>query len=102
MDIENVLSRFPRAKLLDAHTPLHDLPRLTASVGGAAIAVKRDDAMALAFGGNKVRQLEYYLGDALAKGADTVLITSAVQSNFMRLTAAACCQLGLECHVQLE
>ena len=41
--------------------------------------------MALAFGGNKVRQLEYYLGDALAKGADTVLITSAVQSNFMRL-----------------
>ena len=57
MDIENVLSRFPRANLLDARTPLHDLPRLKAVVGRAAIAVKRDDAMALAFGCNVVEGL---------------------------------------------
>ena len=57
MEIENALSCFPRANLVDAHTPLHDLPRLTAAVGGAAIAVKRDDAMALAFGCNVVEGL---------------------------------------------
>ncbi len=102
MDLDRALSDFPRVNLLDTRTPLHPLPRLSTAAGGAAISIKRDDAMALAFGGNKVRQLEYYLGDALAKGADTVLITSAVQSNFMRLTAAACAKLGLECHVQLE
>tara|TARA_B100000686_G_scaffold164657_1_gene172310 strand:+ start:282 stop:500 length:219 start_codon:yes stop_codon:yes gene_type:complete len=57
LDIENVLSRFLRANLLDARTPLHDLPRLTAVVGRAAIAIKRDDAMAMAFGCNVVEGL---------------------------------------------
>ena len=76
MDIANALSRFPRTNLLDAYTPLHDFLRLTVDVGGAAIAGKRNDALALAFGGNKVCTLECYLDDALAKGVDTVLITS--------------------------
>jgi D-cysteine desulfhydrase/L-cysteate sulfo-lyase len=46
--------------------------------------------------------LEFYLGEAVSQGADTVLITGAVQSNFVRLTAAAACKLGLACHIQLE
>jgi len=51
--------------------------------------IKRDDCTGLAFGGNKVRQLEFYLGEAAAQGEDTILITGAVQSNFVRLAAAA-------------
>ena len=58
--------------------------------------------MVLAFGGNKVRQLEYYMGAAVAAGADTVLVTGAVQSNFVRTTAAAAAKLGLAAEVQLE
>ena len=54
------------------------MPNLTAYCGGARLFVKRDDCTGLAFGGNKVRQLEFYFGDALVKGADTILITSAV------------------------
>ena len=66
------------------------------------IFVKRDDCTGLGFGGNKVRQLEFYLGDALEKGCDTVLSTGAIQSNYMRTLAAAAGKLGLECHIQLE
>ena len=64
--------------------------------------VKRDDCTGLAFGGNKVRQLEFYFGDALAQGATLALITGAVQSNFVRTAAASAAKLGLKCLVQLE
>ena len=77
------------------------MPNLSADCG-ARLFVKRDDCTGLAFGGNKVRQLEFYFGEAVAEGADTVLITGAVQSNFVRLAAAAAGQLGMTCHIQLE
>lgn len=92
----------PRAGLAGAPTTLEPLDRLTASNTGARLWAKRDDLQGLAFGGNKVRQLDYYFGAALAEGADTVLITGAVQSNFCRLCAAFAAKLGLDCHLQLE
>jgi len=96
------LDQFPRARLCALPTPLEDMPRLTASVGAGRLLVKRDDCTGLAMGGNKVRQLEFYLGEALARHCDTILITGAVQSNFVRLAAAAAAKLGLACHIQLE
>ncbi|MEX3009430.1 D-cysteine desulfhydrase family protein [Hoeflea sp. TYP-13] len=69
---------------------------------GVSLLAKRDDAQPLAMGGNKVRQLEYYLGPGREQGADTVLITGAVQSNFVRLCAAAARKIGWEAIVQLE
>ena len=96
------ISSFARAELWSQPTPLERANNLEKKINGGAVFIKRDDCNGLAFGGNKVRQLEYYLGDALAKGADTVLMTGAVQSNFVRTAAAACCKLGLHCHVQLE
>ncbi len=100
--VENALESFPRAIVDRQATPLESLPNLTRRLGGAALYVKRDDLSPLAFGGNKVRQLEYYFGEALAKQADTVLITGAVQSNFARLTAAFAAKFNLQCHIQLE
>ncbi len=100
--VENALESFPRAVIDHQATPLESLPNLTRHLGGAALYVKRDDLNPLAFGGNKVRQLEYYFGDALAKQADTMLITGAVQSNFVRLTAAFAAKFNLQCHIQLE
>lgn len=96
------LAGYPRAPLAHRPTPLEPMPRLTARLGGAALFVKRDDCTGLAFGGNKVRQLEFHFGAALAAGADTVLITGAVQSNYVRTAAAAAARLGLACEVQLE
>lgn len=99
------LGRFaemPRAGLSRVETPLERLDRLSAANTGATIWAKRDDMQGLAFGGNKVRQLDYYFGEAIQQGADTVLITGAVQSNFCRLCAAFAAKLGLACHIQLE
>ncbi|MEO1492411.1 MAG: D-cysteine desulfhydrase family protein [Pseudomonadota bacterium] len=95
------LSEMPSAGLA-RQTPFELLPNLSRSQRGAALWAKRDDMDGMAFGGNKVRQLDYYFGAALAEGADTVLITGAVQSNFCRLCAAFAAKLGLECHLQLE
>ncbi|TQV75819.1 D-cysteine desulfhydrase family protein [Denitrobaculum tricleocarpae] len=97
------LAELPRARLFHAPTHLEFMPNLTAACGGKrALYVKRDDLTDMAFGGNKVRQLEFYLGEAQAQGADTVLITGAVQSNFARLTAAGARKLGMESHIQWE
>ena len=95
------IARFPRVWLGHAPTPLDTAPNLGAALG-VELWIKRDDCTGLAFGGNKVRQLEFYLGEAQARGADTVLVTGAVQSNLTRLTASGARRLGMEAHVQLE
>ena len=92
---------FARAELLSAQTPIEPLARLSETLG-VDLYVKRDDLAGLPFGGNKSRQLEYYLGAALAQRADTILITGAVQSNFVRTAASAAARLGLQTVVQLE
>ena len=100
--LDRALARWPRASLVHAPTPLEKLPRLSECYPGHSLYLKRDDCTGLAMGGNKARQLEFYLGDAMSQDCDTVLSTGAVQSNYMRMLAAGAAKLGLECHVQLE
>ena len=89
----------PRVSLINLPTPLEECRRLRAALGGPRLLVKRDDLTGLALGGNKSRKLEFLLGDALAKGADTVITSGSVQTNHGRLTAAACAKLGLACYL---
>lgn len=95
------LSRFPRVPLLEGPTPIQELKRLNATLGGVRIFVKRDDFTAIGGGGNKLRKLEFLLGDAKAQGADTVITVGARQSNHARLTAAACAHAGFKCELVL-
>ncbi|KIC40567.1 1-aminocyclopropane-1-carboxylate deaminase [Ruegeria sp. ANG-R] len=101
MTQDNKLDRFPRAQFMSGPTPLERLDRLSSELG-IDLWLKRDDLTGLGFGGNKTRQLEFYLGDALQQGADTILITGAVQSNFVRSAAAAAAKLGMQSVLQLE
>lgn len=101
LDLLPELKKYPTVDLDLQRTSLDLLPRLGDRFG-IELYVKRDDTLPLAMGGNKVRQLEYYLGPAQLQGADTVLITGAVQSNFVRLCAAAARKLGWQAVVQLE
>ena len=96
------LARFPRARFAHLPTPLEPAPRLGEALGGVNLFVKRDDCTGLAGGGNKTRKLEFLVGDALAKGADTLVTQGAVQSNHVRQTAAAAARFGLACEVILE
>lgn len=91
------LSRFPRLSLARLPTPIEPLSRLSAHLGGPRLYVKRDDLTGLGLGGNKLRKLEFLLGEAQALGADTVLTVGALQSNHARQTAAACARQGLDC-----
>ena len=91
-----------------AHTPtplerMNNLSRKLATPEGEInLWIKRDDCTGLAAGGNKARQLEFYLGEAVAQSADIILTTGAVQSNHVRMTVAAARKLGMDCEVQYE
>ncbi|MBP7866016.1 MAG: pyridoxal-phosphate dependent enzyme [Acidobacteria bacterium] len=82
--------------LLPGPTPLTEAPRLTRRLGGPRILVKRDDLTGRGLGGNKVRKLEYLLGEALAEGATHVVTGGGAQSNHACLTAVTARMAGLE------
>lgn len=93
----------PRFRLFDAPSPLVRAPRLAAALGdGADIWMKREDLLPVAFGGNKLRNLEFLVGGALADGADTLVTSGRRWSNHCRLTAAAGARAGLDVHLVLS
>jgi 1-aminocyclopropane-1-carboxylate deaminase len=92
------LASFARYPLLFGPSPIQRLDRLTKHLGGATLWAKREDCNSgLAFGGNKVRKLEYLLADALAQGCDTLVSIGGVQSNHTRQVAAVAAHAGLAC-----
>lgn len=95
-ELAALLARLPRTHLATTPTPLQELPRFSAELGGPRILVKRDDLTGLAFGGNKIRQLEFFIGDALAAQADVLIAGGSFsQSNHARASAAAARASGL-------
>jgi 1-aminocyclopropane-1-carboxylate deaminase/D-cysteine desulfhydrase-like pyridoxal-dependent ACC family enzyme len=85
----------PRANLAALPTPLERAPRLSKELG-VEVWLKRDDVGSLGLAGNKVRKLEFSLGEAIAQGRATVVTLGAPQSNHARTTAAAAARLGLQ------
>lgn len=91
------LADFPRYPLTFGPSPVHPLRRLSAHLGGPDLWMKREDVSSgLAYGGNKVRKLEYIVPDVLASGADTLVSIGGVQSNHTRQVAAVAAHLGLK------
>jgi len=90
------VSTLPRIPFAFVPTPLEDAPRLAAAIGHPRVVVKRDDLTGFAFGGNKVRALEFRMADARAKGCDAFTVTNIGQSNHARLHSAACTRLGMK------
>jgi adenylosuccinate lyase len=89
------LDSLARVPLVAAPTPLQPAPRLSAAIG-AEVWFKRDDLTGLGLGGNKVRALEYLLGDAVARGCDCLVTGAGAQSNWAMLAALAAQRCGLE------
>ncbi|MBM3979006.1 MAG: pyridoxal-phosphate dependent enzyme [Planctomycetes bacterium] len=95
--------RLPRVRFAHLPTPLEELPRLAAALGGGVrVFVKRDDCTGLVLGGNKARHNEFLFGDATVSGCDLFVWGALVQSNNCRTTAAACAKLGIECRLFLS
>ena len=97
-----MIERPPRVELARLPTPVQPLDRLSKRWGGPRIFVKRDDLTGSVLTGNKIRKLEFSLGQAMAEGARKVLTCGGLQSNHCRATAVACARLGLECVVYLR
>jgi 1-aminocyclopropane-1-carboxylate deaminase len=97
------ITDFDRYPLTFGPSPVHQLDRLTEHLGGAQIWAKREDCNSgLAFGGNKIRKLEYIVPDVLASGADTLVSIGGYQSNHTRQVAAVGAKLGLKVRLVQE
>lgn len=82
------LEKIPREKICTLPTPIQYMPRLSKYLLGVNVYVKRDDLTGIALGGNKNRKVEYLLGDALKKGADTIITEGTLTSNHCLQAAA--------------
>ena len=97
----DILINEPRVPLIFSPTPLHQAGNLSADLG-IDLWLKRDDLSGPGvFGGNKMRKLEFLLGEAIAERADYVFTYGASQSNHAMQTAAACARCGLKCVLYL-
>jgi 1-aminocyclopropane-1-carboxylate deaminase len=99
-----MLEEFARYPLTFGPTPIEKLERLGAHLGGKVeIYAKREDCNSgLAFGGNKLRKLEYIVPDAIASNADTLVTIGGVQSNHTRMVAAVAAKIGMKCRLVQE
>jgi 1-aminocyclopropane-1-carboxylate deaminase len=99
-----MLEKFERYPLTFGPTPIEKLSRLSEHLGGRVeIYAKREDCNSgLAFGGNKIRKLEYIVPDAMASNADTLVTIGGVQSNHTRQVAAVAAKLGMKCRLVQE
>src|SRR4029079_14941584 len=99
-----MLEKFDRYPLTFGPTPIERLSRLSSYLGGKVeIYAKREDCNSgFAFGGNKIRKLEYIVPDAIASGADTLVTIGGVQSNHTRQVAAVAAKLGMKCRLVQE
>jgi len=99
-----MLEKFARYPLTFGPTPIERLPGLSAHLGGKVeLFAKREDCNSgLAFGGNKIRKLEYIVPDAIAAKADTLVTIGGVQSNHTRQVAAVAAKIGMKCRLVQE
>jgi 1-aminocyclopropane-1-carboxylate deaminase/D-cysteine desulfhydrase-like pyridoxal-dependent ACC family enzyme len=95
-ELRAAVASFPTLPLVNAPSMIEPMPRLSGILGGGpALFIKRDDAIAFGFGGNKVRKLALVGARAKADGADTLVTAGGVQSNHARATAATAAKLGM-------
>ena len=96
-ELVEIVGRLPRVRIAHLPTPLEEAPRLQEALGPNAprILIKRDDLTGFALGGNKVRHMEFRMGDIRAKGADSLVVTNVAQSNHARLHSSLAARFGL-------
>lgn len=88
--------RLPHADLGIFPTPVRRMTNLGKALGAPMLYLKDDGASGDIYGGNKVRKLEFLLGDALAKGKKSVLTFGYAGSNHALATAIYANRLGIK------
>lgn len=96
-ELQKLLTRFPKKALCNYTTPIQRLTNYEIHLNKKDIFIKRDDLNGLGAGGNKVRSLEYLLGDAINSNSNLIITSGQKESNLCCLTAVACSKTGLPC-----
>ena len=91
----------PRVELAFTPTPLLKLERLSRELG-VELWLKRDDLTGLLETGNKIRKLEFLVGEAMAQQADTLITCGTLQSNCCRAVSAVAARLGFKAVLALK
>lgn len=95
--IKNALQSLPHVSLCSFVTPIERMFNMESDLKTGPIYIKRDDLNGVGPGGNKVRPLEYLLGEATQKGCNIIVASGQQNSNLCAIAASACRRLGLEC-----
>lgn len=90
------LNTLPRLSLATLPTPLQNLDRFSDFIEGPSLYMKREDLTGMAMGGNKIREFEYQIAQAVERGCDVLVHSAGAQSNQSRVTAAVAAKLGLQ------
>lgn len=98
MTCRSSLSRLPRVPLVSEPTPLQRAPLLSDALG-VEIWLKRDDMTGVGLGGNKVRALEFLLGEAVGEQCDCLVTGAGPQSNWAMLAGLCARRVGLDPHL---
>ena len=101
-DLRARIAKVPRVPIAIRPTPIIAAPNLAKALGTPPIWIKRDDLTGVAFGGNKLRNLEFRLARTLEEKPDVVIVGLDLQSNSARQTVGACNKLGLRTILVLE
>lgn len=96
IELKNMLRKFPKIELVNHITPIQRLSNYEKELRKNNLFLKRDDLNGVGAGGNKIRNLEYLLGDAIFKGADIIIASGTKDSNLCSLTANACSKIGID------
>ncbi len=95
-DVKALLGKKEKANLGFYPTPFYKLENMSRLLG-VNLYIKREDFSGQSlFGGNKIRKLEYLIGDAKKQGAEYVFTYGATQSNHAMQTVEVCRKEGLK------
>lgn len=94
-----IFNQFNKVNLITTPTPIEPLSRLGKEWKTPKLFVKREDQTASIYGGNKVRNLEFLLGDAIQKNSEKLLALAPLGSNFIAALAAQSSRVGLPLEV---
>lgn len=92
-------NQFNKVNLITTPTPIEPLSHLGKEWKTPKLFVKREDQTASIYGGNKVRNLEFLLGDAIQKKSEKILALAPLGSNFIAALAAQSSRVGLPVEV---
>ena len=93
----NLAKALPYVSLGQFPTPVGKLEQVGCEIGVEQLYIKRDDLSGIVYGGNKVRKLEFLLGDALRRKSREVITMGYAGSNHALATAIYARQLCLKC-----